>query len=235
MLAERKIKLFVDSGDIAQIREAISSGVAQGATSNPSLVRRAGVHDYVKFCADAAVACLGKPLSVEVIAEEQTEIIRQARLLSSFGDNVFVKVPILSSMGEWNVDVIKKLAEEGVKVNVTACLTEEQAWSAMTSLKASVPSYVSVFAGRIADSGTCPVGLIKYAVRLSESRNSEVIWASIREPLNIIQAEEALCHVITVFPEMLKKIHLFGKDLHQFAIETSKMFIEDAKAAGYSL
>lgn len=234
-LGKRNIKLFVDSGDVNQVRRMIESGNAVGATSNPSLALKAGVPDYFAFCKEAVAICGDKPMSLEVIADDAEEIERQARLLAKLGDSVYVKVPILNTKGEYNTKVIRVLGAHGIKINCTAVFTLEHVEKAMTALPRNTPSIISVFAGRIADAGINPIPTVRAAVRMTAGRNIEILWASIRQPYNIIEAESAGAHIITCFEEMLKKVHLFGKNLHQFAIETSQMFYRDATEAGFTL
>lgn len=237
-LAKLKVKLFCDSGSLFDMQEMLDTGLVSGFTCNPSLVRKAGVADYLDFCKNAAKLCGDKPLSLEVVADDLQEIYRQARVLANLGDNVFVKVPIVNSKGQINTLVIRDLANEGVQVNVTACFTDlhvKQAREALVYGEPAAGSYISIFAGRIADSGRCPEQLVSNAAWYVQGTGTEIIWASVREPYNVVQAERASCHVITVFPEMLRRLNRFGRDLDQFATETSKMFYDDAKAAGYSI
>lgn len=231
-----KVKLFCDSGNLADMEEMVRRGGISGFTTNPSLVRRAGVADYLAFCRDAARLCGDLPLSLEVIADTPDEIRRQARILAALGPNVWVKVPVVDSHGASNVLTIESLVHDGVPLNVTACFTKHHVRQAIRALQVTSAHHcVSVFAGRIADAGLDPVPTMRTAAIDCHGTNIQVIWASVREPLNIIQAAQCGVDAITVFPEMLRKIHLFGRDLDQFAAETSKMFFEDAKTAGYTL
>lgn len=231
------VKIFCDSANLADMREITAAGLVSGYTCNPSLCRKAGVTDYLGFCRLAATEFPALPLSLEVIADTPDEIDRQARVIAGLGANVYVKVPILNCAGDWNTSIIHTLAASGVRVNVTACLTVGHVSAAIRSLVPDVPSYVSVFAGRIADTGVNPLPTMRATVNLiAESKlPCEAIWASVREPFNLIQASSCDVQIITVFPEMLRKLSLFGKDLHAFALETSQMFARDAAAAGYVL
>lgn len=234
-IASLKVKVFCDSANLNDIREMRAAGLVKGITCNPSLCKKAGVVDYLAFCKQAAAENSDMPLSLEVIADEPHEIERQAKILAALGPLVYVKVPILNTKGDWNCDVIDRLSSSGINLNVTACLTSRHVYCAVMSLNKSRPAYVSVFAGRIADTGRCPEGTIRFAVEECAGLPFEVIWASIREPVNVLHAERCGAHVVTVFTEMLRKLHLFGKDLHQFAVETSQMFDRDAKSAGYAI
>ena len=237
-LKSLKVKLFCDSGSLADMEEMSATGLVSGFTTNPSLVRKAGVFDYLAFCRDAAKFCKDMPLSLEVVADDPGEIFRQAYILQGLGDEVFVKVPVVNASGGSNIELISDLAQEDVQVNVTACFTEQHVKQARTALSrgnANYLSYISIFSGRIADSGRCPEHLVSNAAWYVQGTGTEIIWASVREPYNIVQAERCGCQVITVFPEMIRRLERFGRDLNQFAKETSKMFFDDAKAAGYSI
>lgn len=237
-LKSLSVKLFCDSGSLADMQEMLDTGLVSGFTSNPSLCRRAGVVDYLAFCRDAARLCGKLPLSLEVVADEFAEIERQAHVLAGIGKNVFVKVPVVSSTGKPNAAIVAKLAHQRIPVNVTACFTErhiKQAQSATTHGGLDYPAYISIFAGRIADSGRCPERLVSNASWYVQGTGTEIIWASVREPYNVVQAARCGCHVITVFPETIRRLVRFGRDLDEFAAETSKMFYDDAKAAGYQI
>lgn len=233
---DHKIKLFCDSGDIKQMEEMRNAGVVQGFTTNPSLARRAGVGDYLRFAQEAAEVCGDKPLSLEVVADEPDEMRRQARVLAQIRHNVVVKIPIVDTRGRPNDPVIETLAREGIPCNVTACFTMQHVHLAAARLR-DYPTthYISIFAGRIADSGRDPVPTVRQAALDVWGSNLQIIWASAREPLNIVQAEQCLAHIITVFPDFLRKLHLFGKDLDEFARETSQMFYNDSISSGYVL
>jgi len=232
------VKLFCDSANLDDMRELQSTGLVSGWTCNPSLCRKAGVKDYLAFCREAATEFADQPLSLEVVADEPREIVRQARILADLGRNVFVKVPIVNMLGNNNVWAINALVLDGIQVNVTACFTEQHVKAARAALAHGDPrcnSYISIFAGRIADTGRCPEHLVSNAAWFVQGTGTEIIWASVREPYNIVQAERAGCQIITVFPEMLRRLDRFGRDLDEFARETSQMFYDDAMSAGYQL
>lgn len=231
-----RVKLFCDSADLQEMRVMKAAGLVSGFTSNPSLARRAGVTDYLTFAREAAAVADPCPMSLEVVADTPHEIKRQARLLARLGDNVVVKVPVVDTVGRSNQSVISELANEGIALNVTACFTEAHVRHAHAALtRGTRRSYISIFAGRIADVGQCPERLVGNAAWYVAGSNVEIIWASVREPYNVVQAERCGCQVITVFPEVLKRLERFGKDLDEFARETSQMFFQDATASGFML
>lgn len=234
-LKKLRTKIFCDSANLADMRLMKSFGVVSGFTTNPSLCRKAGVVDYFEFCNQAVKEFGDYSISLEVIADEPNEIIRQAKKLHGLGGCVFVKVPIVNTEGKSNAPVIKELVAEGVNVNATAIFTVDQVDDAVNALGSRFPGYVSVFAGRVADAGRNPIPYIRNAVETVKGTELQVIWASVREPYNVIQAHDNNCHVVTVFPEMLKKLALFGTDLFDFSVDTSRMFYGDAVSAGYTL
>ena len=235
-LEELKIKIFSDGSDKASILELNKKHYIKGFTTNPTLMRKAGVTDYEQFAKELLAEIKDKSISFEVFSDEFDEMERQAKKIASWAENVYVKIPITNTKGESSFDLVKKLSADGIKVNVTAILTLEQVQHILPALKPGVPSIISVFAGRIADTGRDPIPLMKEAVRIvSEVDGAELLWASSRELLNIFQAEECGCHIITVTPDILKKVDLIGKDLTEYSLETVKTFYEDGKAAGYQL
>lgn len=231
------VKLFSDGADLAAMREMVGAGLVRGLTTNPSLCRKAGVSDYLAFASAAANEFPNIPLSLEVIADDPENMIRQALILSELGPEIRVKVPILNCHGEYNTSVIKSLGTAGVKLNITACLTEQHVQIAINALTTTVPSYVSVFAGRISDTGVNPLPTVRYAVKSAAASHKpiEVIWASVRQPFDVVLADSVEAQIITIFPDFLRKLRLFGKDLHEFAIETTQMFTNDAGKSGYIL
>lgn len=231
------VKIYSDGADRNSMLEMNSNPSIQGMTTNPTLMRKAGVSDYRSFCKEILKDIKTKPLSFEVFADDFREMQRQALEIASWGKNVYVKIPITNSLGQSSLPLIKELSHQGVKLNVTAILTLQQTWETCLSLKGGAPSIVSVFAGRIADTGKDPMPLMSAAVEMAEEtdRNIELLWASTREVLNIIQAEQCGCHIITVPFDIIKKVALFNKDLTQLSLETVKMFKADAEAAGFSL
>ena len=211
--------------------------IVKGLTTNPSLMKKSGITDYVTFCKDILTDIKTKPISFEVFADHFTEMKRQALEIASWGKNVYVKIPITNSEGESSLPLIKELSLSGVKLNVTAVLTLEQSWGACQSLKGGAPSILSIFAGRIADTGRDPVPLMQAAVELCRATDSniELLWASSREALNIVQADQMGCHIITATTDLIKKISMFNKDLTELSLDTVRMFKTDAESAGYSL
>jgi transaldolase len=208
----------------------------KGLTTNPTLMRKAGISDYKTFCKDILLSIKDKPLSFEVFSDDFDEMERQALEISSWADNVYVKIPITNTKAEPSYDLIHKLSANGVKVNVTALMTLNQVRDTIAALNPEVPSYISVFAGRIADTGRDPLPLMAAAMELLKlCPKAELIWASPRELLNIFQADDIGCHVITVTNDILKKLSLVDYELDTFSLDTVKMFYSDAVAAGYQL
>lgn len=231
-----KIKIFADGADKQNMLEMYKKPSIAGLTTNPTLMRKSGITDYRQFCLEILQTITEKPISFEVFSDDFQEMKAQALEIASWGANVYVKIPITNTKGESSLDLVRDLVSSGVKVNVTAVFTLDQVRSTAKVLSAEVPSYVSIFAGRIADTGIDPVPLIKEALLLLKDLPvCEVIWASPREALNIFQADLIGCHVITVTQDLLKKQELFGHDLSQYSLDTVKMFFDDAQAAGYSL
>jgi transaldolase len=226
-------RIFADGADLDSIVALRSDPRISGFTTNPTLMRSAGLSDYEQFARTLLEAVDEHPVSLEVCADEPGEIRRQAARLAGWGSNVFVKVPITTTTGEPLTPVVKDLASDGVKVNVTAIFTVAQVEQSVLALDGGPPSFVSVFAGRIADAGVDPVPVVAESVRLANDCNGpEVIWASPREVLNLVQARTVGCHVITMTLDLLKKLSLLGKDLEEFSRETVEMFYRDAQAAG---
>lgn len=235
-IEELKVKIFADGADKAGMLEMYSKPYIKGLTTNPTLMKKAGITDYRAFCKDILTSIKDKPLSFEVFSDDFNEMERQALEIASWGDNVYVKIPVTNTKQETCYSLIKKLAAKNVKINVTAIMTLEQVRDVVVSLDPEVPSYVSVFAGRIADTGHDPVPLMAAAVEmLRVAPASELIWASPRELLNIFQADEIGCQVITVTNDILKKLSLVGYDLNEYSLDTVKMFYNDALAARFTL
>jgi len=233
---ELKVKIFADGADKAGMLEMYEKPFVKGLTTNPTLMKKAGISDYRAFCKDILTSINDKPLSFEVFSDDFAEMERQALEIASWGDNVYVKIPITNTKQETCYGLVKKLADQKVKLNVTALMTLEQVQNVVAALDPNIPSYVSVFAGRIADTGHDPVPLMTTAVEiLREKPAAELIWASPRELLNIFQADEIGCHVITVTNDILKKLSLVGYDLNEYSLDTVKMFYADAVAAGFKL
>ena len=233
---ELKVKIFADGADKAGMLEMYEKPFVKGLTTNPTLMKKAGITDYRAFCKDILTSINDKPLSFEVFSDDFAEMERQALEIASWGDNVYVKIPITNTRQEACYDLVNKLAAQKVKLNVTALMTLDQVRNVVAALDPNIPSYVSVFAGRIADTGYDPVPLMTTAVEiLKTAPAAELIWASPRELLNIFQADEIGCHVITVTNDILKKLSLVGYDLDEYSLDTVKMFYADAVAAGFKL
>lgn len=234
----RKVKLFVDTGDMEAIISHLRSGKAQGATTNPTLMNKAGITDYVGYAQKLLGEISEEPISFEVFAETFDEMERQAREIARWGQNVYVKIPVMDIYGHDSYQLVKCLSNDGIKLNVTAIMTVAQVEAVADRLRGGAPSIVSVFAGRIADTGVDPIPAMKECLDLcwEAGPGIELLWASPRETLNIAQADEIGCHIITATPDVIKKYYdLNGKDLHQFSLETVQMFDRDAKAAGFQL
>jgi transaldolase len=236
MLEDLNVKIFADGADLDRILALADDTRISGFTTNPTLMWKAGLTDYREFAERLLERITTHPISFEAFADSPEEVRRQARLIASWGDNVYVKVPVTTTTGEAMVPVVRKLSESGVKVNVTAVFTTAQVELVTAAVKDGAPSYVSVFAGRIADAGIDPQPLMARAVDiLVDAPRAELIWASPREILNVVQADQVGCHIITITHDLLAKVDSLGKDLDQFSLETVQMFRRDALAAGFSL
>lgn len=235
-VADLKVKIFADGADRATMLELYQKPFIRGFTTNPTLMRKAGIKNYESFAREMLEAIPDRPISFEVFADEFPEMERQARKIATWGTNVYVKVPVTNTRRESSLQLICRLANAGIKQNVTALMTLRQVKDVCQVLGGGPPSQVSVFAGRIADTGRDPVPLMAAAVQLIEScSNVELIWASPRELLNIWQADEIGCHIITVTDEILRKLALAGKDLLDFSLDTVVMFHQDALRSGFAL
>jgi transaldolase len=236
MLEDLNVKIFADGADLDGILALANDARISGFTTNPTLMWKAGLTDYREFAERLLERITAHPISFEVFADSPEEVWQQARLIASWGDNVYVKVPVTTTTGEAMVPVVRELSESGVKVNVTAVFTTAQVELVTAAVKDGAPSYVSVFAGRIADAGIDPQPLMARAVDiLVDAPRAELIWASPREILNVVQADQVGCHIITITHDLLAKVDSLGKDLDQFSLETVQMFRRDALAAGFSL
>jgi len=233
---EYGIAIYADGASVADMIEARRRGVADGFTTNPTLMAKAGVPDYRAFAKEVLAAIPDLPISFEVIADEFDEMGRQAREIASWGEHVFVKVPICNTKGESSIPLVRELSREGVKVNVTAVLTLDQVRAVAEAVAEDTPSIVSIFAGRIADTGRDPIPIMREAVQICASRpRLQVLWASPREVLNLYQAASCGCHIIALTSDLIAKLPLRGKDLTEFSRETVQMFYDDACRAGYTL
>ncbi len=231
-----KTKIFADGADREGILALYRQPYIKGFTTNPTLMRKAGVTDYEGFARSILKEVPERPFSFEVFADEPAEMERQAMIISRWGSNVYVKIPITNTRGESTREVIKKLAARGLKLNITAMMTTRQVRDILPCFAGSPSSYVSIFAGRIADTGCDPLGIMKEAVSLLRPYpNLELIWASPRELLNIFHAEQIGCHIITVTHDILKKLELVGKDLDEYSLDTVRMFYEDGHKSGFTL
>jgi len=230
------VKIFADGADMEGMLEMYAKPFVKGLTTNPTLMHKAGVADYRVFAQDVLAEITDKPISFEVFSDEFDEMERQAMEIASWGDNVYVKIPITNTQKQPCYDLVSRLVKNKVRVNVTALMTLRQVREVVLYLDPEIPSYVSIFAGRIADTGQDPVPLMAEAVEiLKVNPESELIWASPREIFNIFQADAIGCHIITVTNGVLQKLHLLGMDLDDYSLDTVKMFHDDALRAGYQI
>jgi len=235
-LSALRVKLFADGADKTAMAELYANPLIQGFTTNPTLMRKAGIADYQAFAKDILSVIRDRPISFEVIADEFAEMERQAHVIASWGPNVYVKIPITNTRGESSCDLLRCLARKGVKVNVTALTTLDQVRDASEALAGGPSASISVFAGRIADTGIDPVPLLAAAVEMLRPHpQMELIWASPRELLNLFQADAIGCHIITITTDILNKLPLVGKDLEAYSLETVRMFFNDAQSSGFQL
>ncbi|MEN9450440.1 MAG: hypothetical protein RJA83_1054 [Pseudomonadota bacterium] len=235
-LKDLTVKLFADGAEIATMLDLYKNPLIKGFTTNPTLMKKSGITDYRKFALEILQAIPDRPISFEVFSDELSEMKRQALAINAWGENVYVKIPITDSCGKFTFALIEDLAQKGVKQNVTALTTLEQIVKVSQVLGTNTPAYISVFAGRIADTGIDPVPLMTKAIELLKDRpNQELIWASPREVLNIIQANNIHCHIITLTNDILKKLDWIGRDLTEVSLATVKMFRNDALEAEFVL
>ena len=235
-LQDLKVKIFADGADVAAIRAMATRPWIRGFTTNPSLMRKAGVSDYAGFARTVLAAVPDRPVSFEVFADEFDEMERQALEIASWGRNVNVKIPVMNTRGDFAGPLVGRLSRAGVQVNVTAVFTPDQVTELTAHLDPATPAIVSVFAGRIADTGVDPVPIMREsAAILRACPSAELLWASCREVLNVVQADDAGCHIVTVPNDLLAKVPLLGKDYRDYSLETVEMFYKDAWAAGYHI
>ncbi len=235
-IQDLKIKMYCDGADLDSLLRMYRNPLITGFTTNPTLMRKAGVDDYEQFGRRLVQAIPDRPISLEVFADELDEMEQQALTLASWGKNVNVKIPVTNTKGKSTDSIIRSLSRRGVVLNVTAILSLEQVRRVADALDKTTPAIVSVFAGRVADTGVDPVPLMAEALQILRDRpNAELLWASPRELLNIFHADQVGCHIITVTTDLLAKLELIGKSLDEFSLETVKMFYNDALAAGYSV
>lgn len=236
MLDQLSTRIFADGADLDGILALAADPRITGFTTNPTLMWKAGLTDYADFAQRLLERITRRPISFEVFADDAEEMRRQARVIAGWGENVYVKIPVTTTAGESMVPLVNELSESGVKVNVTALFTTAQVELVTAAVRDGAPSYLSVFAGRIADAGIDPLPIMARSVDIMlDAPRAELIWASPREVLNVVQADSVGCHIITMTHDLLPKLDLLGKDLEQFSLETVRMFHRDASAAGFTL
>jgi transaldolase len=236
MLDQISTRIFADGADLDGILALAADPRIAGFTTNPTLMRNVGLTDYTAFARRVLKRVTVHPISFEVFADDAEGMAHQARLISSWGENVYVKIPVTSTTGESMAALVRELSEGGVKVNVTALFTTAQVELIASAVKDGAPSYISVFAGRIADAGVDPVPIMARAVEIvADAPRAELIWASPREILNLVQADGVGCDIITITQDLLRKLDCLGKSLDQYSLETVRMFHDDARAAGFTL
>ncbi len=235
-LSDLKVKIFADGADMATMLELYRRPLIKGFTTNPTLMRKTGITDYEAFALEILRAIPDRPVSFEVFSDDFAEMARQARKIAGWAANVYVKIPVTNTRGDSSAQLIRDLARSGLKLNVTAITALDQVRDVSAALAGGPPAFVSVFAGRVADTGRDPVTHMAAALELARLYpNIEVIWASPRELLNVFHADAVGCHIITVTPDILSRLNLVGKDLHQYSLETVRMFHDDAMKAGFTL
>ena len=235
-IEDLKVKIFSDGADKEDMLDMASKTFIRGLTTNPSLMKKAGIKDYEAFAKDILSTIKEKPISFEVFSDDFDEMEKQAMKITSWADNVYVKIPVTNTKKESSKELIKRLVEKKVKLNITAIMTLDQVKTVLSVLDNKVPSIISVFAGRIADTGKDPIPLMKECVTAMKiNPKSELLWASPRELLNIIQADQIGCHIITVTKDVIKKLKLVNYDLEDYSLDTVKMFYKDAVDAGFKI
>jgi len=236
MTKKLKIKLFADGADAKGMFEVYNQGIVRGFTTNPTLMRKAGIQNYEEFAKMVLKAIPDMPISFEVFADDVDNILKEAHKIASWGENVYVKIPITNTGGTSLAPLMQLLSDDGIKVNATAIFTSDQVANVVKNLSEDTPSIVSVFAGRIADTGRNPVETMRNSLPIVRTnKNCELLWASTREMYNLIQAEQCGCHIITVPNDILKKLSMLDKDLIELSLDTVKMFRQDSVDAGYNI
>jgi transaldolase len=231
-----RIKIFLDGAELAPMKAAYASRQVKGFTTNPTLMRNAGITDYESFARAAIDAIPDLPISFEVFSDDFATMEKEARKIASWGGDTYVKIPITNTAGESACKLIRRLSEDGISLNVTAVMTTQQVRDVSKAVSAKARTIISVFAGRIADTGVDPVPLMQEYTRvIADNPNAELLWASPRELLNVFQADQCGCHIITATKDLVQKLSLVGKDLARYSLETVQMFYNDARAAGYRL
>ncbi|ARQ07549.1 transaldolase [Macrococcoides canis] len=235
-MTKLNVQVFADGADINQMKAAYQNKTVDGFTTNPSLMAKAGVEDYTSFAKAAVEAIPDASISFEVFGDDMVTMEKEAAIIESFGENVFVKIPVVNTKGESMIPLIKRLSEQDIKLNITAVYTIEQVKEIVDAIKPGVESYVSVFAGRIADTGVDPMPLMKQSVEVCHSKDGvKLLWASCRELLNVIQADEIGCDIITCPADVVNKIPNIGRDINELSVDTVKGFEKDIKASGLSI
>lgn len=235
-VSDLQVQIYADGADIKQILSLASNPLIKGFTTNPSLMRKAGITDYESFARDLLLQVPNHPISFEVFADDIQEMEQQARQIASWGKNVYVKIPVSNTKAVSTQGLIARLSNDGIALNVTAILTMEQVRLVAEALAVDTPAVVSVFAGRIADTGVDPIPMMVESKKLLQNKpKAELLWASTRELLNIYHAEQSLCDIITVPHDLLQKLDLIGKNLDNYSLETVQMFYRDATASGYTI
>jgi len=231
-----KVKLFLDGAEISQMKAAYAKREVKGFTTNPTLMRKAGINDYEAFAREVIQSIPDMPISFEVFSDDFASMEKEARKIASWGGDTYVKIPITNTKGESAAPLIKRLSDDGISLNVTALMTIEQVKEVAAAINPKSRTIVSVFAGRVADTGIDPVPMMAECVKiLAPNKNAELLWASPRELLNVLQADECGCHIITATKDIVSKMPLIGKSLNQYSLETVKMFYDDARAAGFKI
>ena len=231
-----KTKIFCDIADIQTIKKFNKKGIVQGFTTNPSLMRKAGAKDYKKYSKNILKVCTKKPVSLEVFADNYNEMKKQAFKINSWGKNVYVKIPIVNSKGFFTGKIIKELNDNNIKLNITAVYTSSQTKKILKSINKKTKVIISLFAGRAGDTGKDPIPHVKESIRMAKRyKNVQILWASVREPYNYLQANQLGCHIITIPPKIIEKIEKFGKTFDQLTKETVKAFLIDSKKSGFKI
>jgi len=231
-----KTKIFCDIADIQTIKKFNKKGIVQGFTTNPSLKRKAGARDYKKYSKNILKVCSKKPVSLEVFADNYNEMKKQAFKINSWGKNVYVKIPIVNSKGVFTGKIIKELNDNNIKLNITAVYTSSQTKKILKSINKKTKVIISLFAGRAGDTGKDPIPHIKESIKMAKKyKNVQILWASVREPYNYLQANQFGCHIITIPPKIIEKIEKFGKTFDQLTKETVKAFLIDSKKSGFKI
>ena len=230
------IKIFCDIADISSIKKFNNKSIVKGFTTNPSLMRKAGAKDYKSYSKQILKVCRNKPISFEVFADDQDTMIEQGRKINSWGKNVYVKVPVVNSKNKFSGNVIKELNSKNIKLNITAVYTARQTEKILNSINKKTKVIISIFAGRAGDTGKDPIPEFTKSIKLAKKfKNVEILWASVREPYNYLQAKQLGCHIITIPPSIIEKIEKFGKSFNQLTIETVNAFLDDSKKANFKI